>query len=172
MPSLRNSLFRFRWLHELAEALEYLHDRKIVHGDIHTANLLLTREEDELHLKLTDFGLSFWPGESRTLAAEDCRAELAPELRNTTHVEKTVELSFAVDVWAFGVVVLALVSGDGDPGDNCFKKVWGSPKDSRFHPSYPAHSHDLPTQSPTAPTPLVSHLLLCIACSSGIVRGC
>ena len=40
---------------EIARGLEYLHDHRVVHGDLRGDNVLI---DDELHVRLTDFGLT------------------------------------------------------------------------------------------------------------------
>ncbi len=37
----------------------YLHQRDVIHGDVHTGNALLYRHDDELVAKWTDFGLGY-----------------------------------------------------------------------------------------------------------------
>lgn len=44
---------------DIAQALQFMHDQKIVHMDIKAANVLLTRD---YHAKITDFGLSLGLG--------------------------------------------------------------------------------------------------------------
>ena len=44
----------YRILFDLIFALEYIHEKYVVHGDIKPDNILLDRDG---HIKLTDFGL-------------------------------------------------------------------------------------------------------------------
>ncbi|WOK94726.1 receptor-like cytosolic serine/threonine-protein kinase RBK2 [Canna indica] len=91
-----------------ARGLEYLHEkcqRRIIHRDIKVANVLLT---EEFEAQICDFGLAKWlPDElsHHTLPIEGTFGYLAPEYCiNGVVSEKT-------DVFAFGVLVLELLTG-------------------------------------------------------------
>lgn len=47
------------WALDVAQALEYLHLRSpaVLHRDVKSANIMLTKEEGSLVAKLSDFGL-------------------------------------------------------------------------------------------------------------------
>jgi len=80
---------RQRVLNELLEALEYLHEKQIVHGDLKPQNILITSNGH--HVKLIDFGLSDTDGsinknlgctkefaapEQTATKSTDCRADI------------------------------------------------------------------------------------------------
>ncbi|XP_010530898.1 PREDICTED: receptor-like cytosolic serine/threonine-protein kinase RBK1 [Tarenaya hassleriana] len=100
---------RFRIATGLAEALDYLHNRcskPVIHRDVKSSNVLLS---DEFEPQLSDFGFSIWaPTSSRFLIQGDVLGTfgyLAPEYFMYGKV------SDKVDVYAFGVVLLELISG-------------------------------------------------------------
>ncbi|KAJ7269790.1 kinase-like domain-containing protein, partial [Mycena rebaudengoi] len=99
-------------LSEIAEGLEYLHSRKIVHGDLRGANILIN---DEWSACLADFGLtslsdattathtSNRAGSIRWMAPE----LIAPDRFGNGRFTRTP----ASDVYAFGCVCLELYTG-------------------------------------------------------------
>ena len=44
------------WFVQMALAIKHIHDRKILHRDLKTQNIFLTRSLD--HVKIGDFGIS------------------------------------------------------------------------------------------------------------------
>ena len=49
---------RLRWAKEIATALAHIHQKDIVHNDLHTENILLAGKDGQEHIVLTDFGQS------------------------------------------------------------------------------------------------------------------
>ncbi|XP_065869330.1 protein kinase STUNTED-like [Euphorbia lathyris] len=91
-----------------AEALNYLHNkcsRPVIHRDIKSSNILLSHD---LEPKLSDFGLAIWrPRSSYTIKGDVAGTfgYFAPEYFMYGKV------SDKLDVYAFGVVLLELLSG-------------------------------------------------------------
>ncbi|EKM54984.1 uncharacterized protein PHACADRAFT_255247 [Phanerochaete carnosa HHB-10118-sp] len=92
---------------EIALALEYLHSKNVVHGDLHVRNILIDAGR---HVRLADFGLSdFSDASSASVSSASAGAVrymapeiLHPEKYGLEHVRHTPESdihSFAMCVW-------------------------------------------------------------------------
>jgi predicted ATPase/class 3 adenylate cyclase/DNA-binding CsgD family transcriptional regulator len=93
------------YVRQLAEALQYAHEKKIIHRDIKQENMLLVRLNEVL---LSDFGLALIAQSSYSQQVQDSAgtiAYMAPE-----HIQG--HPSPASDQYALGVVVYEWLSGD------------------------------------------------------------
>uniref|UniRef100_A0A0D9XXG7 Protein kinase domain-containing protein n=1 Tax=Leersia perrieri TaxID=77586 RepID=A0A0D9XXG7_9ORYZ len=102
---------RFKVAAGVARALVYLHggdgnDRPVIHRDVKSSNILIS---EDFQPKLCDFGFALWAAEAVSPVTGDDVAGtfgyLAPEYFMHGKV------SDKIDVYAFGVVLLELISG-------------------------------------------------------------
>uniref|UniRef100_A0A8C9HS98 Checkpoint kinase 2 n=1 Tax=Piliocolobus tephrosceles TaxID=591936 RepID=A0A8C9HS98_9PRIM len=89
--------------------LEYLHENGIIHRDLKPENVLLSSQEEDCLIKITDFGHSKILGETslmRTLCGTP--TYLAPEVLVSVG---TAGYNRAVDCWSLGVILFICLSG-------------------------------------------------------------
>ena len=88
----------------IASALAYLHSNNIIHRDLKPENLLLKSKGDISEIKIIDFGFSKIAS-TRTKSFLGTQGYLAPEMMDPNGYTN------AVDMWALGVCVYAILSG-------------------------------------------------------------
>ncbi len=88
---------------DVARGMTYLHSQGVVHRDLKSDNLVLTKE---LHVKLADFGVGCQESQCDLFNADlGTYRWMAPEMIKHKHYSKKV------DVYSFGIVLSELVTG-------------------------------------------------------------
>lgn len=100
---------------QILQAIDYLHENKVAHRDLKPENILLVRADDDVTLKITDFGLAkkldSEKGEMKTFCGTP--QYFAPEVlqrQNTVCGQGTYSL--AADMWSIGVILFVLLAGE------------------------------------------------------------
>ncbi|KAF7296705.1 Kinase-like protein [Mycena chlorophos] len=100
-----------RLIREIAQGLAFLHDQKVVHGDLRGSNILV---DDDGHACLTDFGLTVLSDATTQTTQHGAGSVrwMAPETLNPTAcgLDKFVKTT-ASDIYAFACVCLELYTG-------------------------------------------------------------
>ena len=111
-------------LGHIAQGLAYAHERKLVHLDVKTANIMWTRERSA---KLMDFGLAKWQEEARnqSTVVSGTPYYMSPEQTRGECVDHRS------DLYSLGVVAFEMATG-GPPftsGDIAYHHVHTAPPD-------------------------------------------
>ncbi|KAJ5669752.1 kinase-like domain-containing protein [Penicillium macrosclerotiorum] len=93
---------------QVAQALQYMHQKNFVHRDIKPLNILISRPGPRWHVKIADFGISK-NVEGTVLGTHQLGSPgyMAPELFGDSSHSYTA----AVDVWALGAVAYCMRTG-------------------------------------------------------------
>lgn len=115
------------------KAIKYLHDRNIVHRDLKPENILLLSKDDDISIKIADFGFAVQLKSPTDLIKNQAGTPgyVAPEILERKEHGKPV------DMWSMGVIIYMLLGGyppfyDVDNNQkNLFRKILNC--DYQFH---------------------------------------
>lgn len=129
-----NRKLLWSFFRQAAEGLRALHNCNppVEHGGLNTTNLLLTKEDDELVVKISDFGMSVIRAEAVSVSTHSKRAMVrwrAPE--RLENAPDGVDFSKA-DIYGLGLCVIDAASGEPPFPDSIDQAVVES-KLSREH---------------------------------------
>ncbi|KAJ7224796.1 kinase-like domain-containing protein [Mycena rebaudengoi] len=102
----RQDVDKFLW--QIAQGLEYLHSRNIVHGDLRGVNILITQDRNAC---LADFDLTSFTEATATSRRAGTLRWMAPELIDPDRFGIQFRRTTASDVYAFACVCLELYTG-------------------------------------------------------------
>lgn len=110
---------------QVAGALGAIHAKGLVHRDVKPSNVIV---DDQLHAKLTDFGVALLAERSDALGVTLGAAVGTPHYMSPEQVTARGEVGAASDVYALGVVLYEMLAGrhpwDGaTPGEVMVKQV-------------------------------------------------
>lgn len=86
-------------------ALKYIHDKGLIHRDIKPENILLVSRDNDVNLKLADFGFCVDASAVASSQTVGTPGYVSPEV-----IEKKPH-GPPVDLWAMGVVLYMLLGG-------------------------------------------------------------
>ena len=107
-------------IQQLVDAIEYIHNRNIIHRDVKLENILI---DDEYNIKLTDFGLCVVKEHDTDIFENHVGTVryTAPELLGDYGYNESV------DIWGIGLVLFLLLTGkypfDGSKKENIFRRI-------------------------------------------------
>ncbi|KLO06696.1 kinase-like protein [Schizopora paradoxa] len=108
----RGGAYTRTMLRGVAAGLSYLHSKKVIHADLKSHNILISRRGVPL---LSDFGVSLALSQSQyssgtTVAVKGTYRWMAAELLRPTDAKAQAKPDEKTDVWAFGMVIYELLS--------------------------------------------------------------
>ncbi|KAJ3509359.1 hypothetical protein NLJ89_g5260 [Agrocybe chaxingu] len=113
-PDVQREWDLFRFMHEIAKGMAYLHGKGVLHGDLKAANVLV---DDKYRCVISDFGQSEMKSEAyRISGSSPARGTLrwqSPEM-----LSGESQLTAAADVWAFSICCVEILTMGDIPWPN------------------------------------------------------
>ena len=101
----------------MLKAVNYIHERRIIHLDLKPQNIMMKNRKDEFRIKLIDFGLAkrLDHGKVKT-GFVGTVGFMAPEIATSQYGGHALEYATpATDIFSLGVIIYMLVSGGLEP---------------------------------------------------------
>lgn len=95
----------------ICRAVAYIHDQGVIHRDLKTANILLNDENDLETIKIIDFGLC----ERSLLLSVNEEPHAGTLIYMAPEVASKLEYTKSVDIWALGIIMHLVLTGDKHP---------------------------------------------------------
>jgi len=96
-------------IRQVSTALKYAHSRGIAHRDMKPENIVFCNSDvTNSHVKVIDWGLGFYFGQTRMKSAVGSLTYAAPEV---LEAKETEEYSSACDLWSLGIVAYVMLCG-------------------------------------------------------------
>ena len=93
---------------QAAQGLQAAHEKKIVHRDIKPANLMITGSGSKQLVTIMDFGLALLSDRSKLTRTDETMGTVSYMSPEQTY---GMELDHRTDIWALGVVIYEMVTG-------------------------------------------------------------
>jgi tRNA A-37 threonylcarbamoyl transferase component Bud32 len=95
-------------LYEVAKALKYAHDKKVIHRDIKPSNILISRQGE---VKLVDFGIATSQEETEEGLTRDGMVLGTPSYIPPEQIEDARNVDKRADIYSLGVVLYEMLTG-------------------------------------------------------------
>ena len=130
--SSMNTLMKIKFCIDIGKVLCFIHNNHIIHRDFKPNNIMI---DNKLNVKILDFGISKMAKSTMPTENPRCGTVLyfSPEHAefiqedNGENIDIHIEISKKIDIWALGLIINQLFSGDlpwkekGIRHDNAFK---------------------------------------------------
>lgn len=102
-----NQTIKRKIIIQIIKGVEYLHSHGIIHRDLKPENILLMDHNNEIIIKIADFGLSTVLSEfEKTNEGYGTIGYVAPEVLTRT------PYNHKIDIWSMGVIIYYIISGE------------------------------------------------------------
>ncbi len=114
---LKDPVMKLDIMKQITAGLEFLHSQDIVHRDIKPGNILVHEEDDELLIKITDFGEARGIGGKSMKSCVGTTPFAAPEIHKNVTPDGPKRLflyNLKVDMYSLGLTFLTIIEGKED----------------------------------------------------------